>query len=293
VQVVETIAEMRAARQRLLGHIGVVLTMGALHNGHLSLIKAAREENDAVIVSVFINPLQFNAADDLAAYPRDLQRDLDLLAAADVDVVFTPTPAIMYPPGFETSVSVDTVAQGLEGQARPGHFRGVATVVTKLFNLTRPTITYFGQKDAQQVVVVRRMARDLNFPLEVAVMPTSRDHDGLALSSRNVNLTPEERAAAPALYRGLAAAGRLYAQGIIHPGDLRQSVRREISPEPLADIDYIAVCDPQTMRGIHEPTPRPLLLTLAVRFGRTRLLDNILLPFDLNTREGLTAALGA
>lgn len=292
MQVIDSVEGLRGARGRLAGYVGVVLTMGALHNGHLALVKAARDENDAVIVSIFVNPAQFTAADDLTAYPRDLQRDLDLLDAADVDVVFTPTPAMMYPPGFDTLVAVDTVSEGLEGEARPGHFKGVTTVVAKLFNLTRPTITYFGQKDAQQVVVVRHMARDLNFDLDIAVMPTVREADGLAMSSRNVYLDAEQRTAAACLHRGLAAAGRLYERGLTHPVDLREAVRREIATEPLADIDYIAVNDPRTLHGVHEQTDAPVLLSLAVRFGRTRLLDNALLPARLNDRAGLTATLG-
>lgn len=293
MQIVDSIETMRAVRRRLSGYVGVVLTMGALHNGHLELVKAAREENDAVIVSIFVNPLQFAAHEDLSKYPRDLQRDLDLLDAADVDVVFTPTPTIMYPPGFDTLVAVDNAAQGLEGEARPGHFRGVATIVAKLFNLTQPTTSYFGQKDAQQVVVIRRMARDLNFNLEIAVIPTVREPDGLALSSRNIYLDPDQRAAAACLYRGLQSASRLYGRGIQHPATLRDAVRAEVMAEPLAQLDYVAVNDPHTLIGVHEISEQPLLLSLAVRFGATRLLDNCLLPFELNTREGLSATLGA
>ncbi|MGQ9907440.1 MAG: pantoate--beta-alanine ligase [Candidatus Flexifilum sp.] len=293
MHVIASIPELRSVRKRLSGRVGVVLTMGALHRGHLELIRAARAETDAVLVSIFVNPLQFGAHEDLARYPRDLQRDLDLLAAADVDVVFTPTPEIMYPPGFDTLVTVDTVAQGLEGQARPGHFQGVATVVAKLFNLTQPTISYFGQKDAQQVVVIRRMARDLNFDLEIAVIPTVREPDGLALSSRNVYLDAAQRRAAACLYRGLQAAAQRYAGGERDPEVLRASVRAEIEAEPLAQLEYVAVNDPRTLIGLHTIGDQPLLLSLAVRFGATRLLDNCLLPIDLNTRAGLTATLGA
>lgn len=293
MQIVDSIETMRAARRRLSGYVGVVLTMGALHNGHLELVKAARDENDAVIVSIFVNPLQFAAHEDLSKYPRDLQRDLDLLDAADVDVVFTPTPTIMYPPGFDTLVAVDTAAQGLEGEARPGHFRGVATIVAKLFNLTQPTTSYFGQKDAQQVVVIRRMARDLNFNLEIAVIPTVREPDGLAMSSRNIYLDPDQRAAAACLYRGLRSASRLYDRGIQHPATLRDAVRAEVMAEPLAQLEYVAVNHPRTLIGVHEISDQPLLLSMAVRFGATRLLDNCLLPFELNTREGLSATLGA
>lgn len=293
MHVIASIPDLRTVRKRLSGRVGVVLTMGALHRGHLELIRAARADNDAVLVSIFVNPLQFGAHEDLARYPRDLQRDLDLLAATDVDVVFTPTPEVMYPPGFDTLVTVDTVAQGLEGEARPGHFQGVATVVAKLFNLTQPTISYFGQKDAQQVVVIRRMVRDLNFDLEIAVIPTVREPDGLALSSRNVYLDAAQRRAAACLYRGLQAAAHRYAEGERHPEALRTAVRTEIEAEPLAQLEYVAVNDPRTLIGQHAISDQPLLLSLAVRFGTTRLLDNCLLPVDLNTRAGLTATLGA
>lgn len=293
MQIADSISTMHAVRRRLRGHVGVVLTMGALHEGHLALVRQAREENDAVIVSIFVNPTQFGPGEDYAAYPRTIERDLALLDEADVDVVFMPTTDIMYPPGYETYVTVEDVSRGLEGEARPGHFRGVATVVAKLFNLTQPTITYFGQKDAQQVVVIRHMVRDLNFPLEIAVCPTVREPDGLAMSSRNAYLKPEERKAATVLYRALLAAADRYQRGERNPDVLRTTARAIIEREPLARIDYVAVNDPRTLYGLHQPTDEPMLISMAVQIGRPRLLDNALLPWSLNNRQDLSAILGA
>ncbi|MBE0689837.1 MAG: pantoate--beta-alanine ligase, partial [Anaerolineae bacterium] len=193
MRVVKTISDMRAARAALGQSVGVVLTMGALHDGHLALVRAARADHDHVLATIFVNPAQFTPGEDFEKYPRPIERDLDLLRSAGVDLVFTPAPDAMYPPGFQTHIMVGRVTEGLEGAARPGHFMGVTTIVAKFFNLTQPTTTYFGQKDAQQVCVVRRMVRDLNFPLEIAVIPTEREPDGLAMSSRNVYLTPDQR----------------------------------------------------------------------------------------------------
>ncbi len=213
MQVIDTIEALRAARSMLNGRVGLVPTMGALHNGHMALVDAARVANDAVIVTIFVNPTQFSPGEDLSKYPRNLQHDLDMLEAAGVDLVFTPSPALIYPHGFQTWVNVTEVSQGLEATYRPEHFKGVATVVAKLFNLTLPQTAYFGQKDAQQVVVVKRMTRDLNFPLEIGIVPTMREADGLAMSSRNVYLTPEQRKAATVLYRALNAVADAYADG--------------------------------------------------------------------------------
>ncbi len=206
MQVVTTIPDVRRARAAAAGSWGLVPTMGYLHAGHLSLVAQARRENDHVAVSIFVNPTQFGPGEDLASYPRDLARDLALLEAARVDLVWTPTVEDLYPPGYQTYVVVEEVTKRLEGAARPTHFRGVATVVAKLFNVIQPDRAYFGQKDAQQVVVIRRMTRDLDFPVDIVVGPTLREPDGLAMSSRNVYLTPEQRRAAPALYRALSAA---------------------------------------------------------------------------------------
>ncbi len=293
MQVIDSIEGLRTARKLMTGRVGVVPTMGALHEGHLTLARQARADNDAVITTIFVNPTQFAPNEDFSAYPRDLARDLALLEALGVDVVFTPTPANMYPPNFQTFVKVDQVTQGLEGDLRPHHFRGVATIVSKLFNLTQPASAYFGQKDAQQVVVIRRMVTDLNFPVDVVVIPTIREADGLAMSSRNVYLTPEQRPAASVIYRALVAAAQAYDEGERTPASLRAVAKSVLKSEVRAEIEYVAVNDPHSLVGVHEPADQPLLLSVAVQIGRPRLLDNCLLPWRLNTREGLTATLGA
>jgi pantoate--beta-alanine ligase len=290
MQIIENIPDLRLWRRSIGGRVGVVMTMGALHAGHLRLVEAARAENDHVVVTIFVNPTQFSAREDFDRYPRDLAGDLRLLEAEGVDSVFAPPPEVMYPPGFQTSVTVERVAQGLEGERRPGHFRGVATVVAKLFNLTQPDTAYFGQKDAQQVVVIRRMARDLNFALDIVVVPTVRETNGLALSSRNAYLTPAQHADAASLYRGLRAAADLHDAGERRPDALLDVVRRSIVG---GEIDYVALNHPSDLRPISAVTEAPLLLSLAVRYGSVRLLDNLLLPAMLNTRDGLTAHLGA
>jgi len=292
MQVVETIAELRAARRELSGRVGVVLTMGYLHKGHLALVKAAREQCDSVLATIFVNPTQFAEGEDLSTYPRDMPRDLRLLEEAGVDLVFTPTPELMYPPRFQTWVTVDEVAKGKEGGQRPGHFRGVTTIVSKLFNLTQPDFAYFGQKDAQQVVVIRQMVRDLNFPLEIVVCPVVRAEDGLALSSRNVYLSTEERRAATALNRALKAAGECYETGERNPEILRQAAAEVLAAEPLVLVDYISLANAGTLEEITEPTQQPLLLSLAAQVGKPRLLDNCLLPIHLNTQEAATQWLG-
>jgi pantoate--beta-alanine ligase len=293
VQVARTIAELRAARQALPGPVGFVPTMGALHDGHLALAREARAENVSVIVSIFINPLQFAAGGDFDKYPRVLDDDLALLETVGVDIVFTPTPDLMYPPGFQTTVRVAEVSQGLEGERRPGHFEGVATVVSKLFNLTQPQTAYFGQKDAQQVVVMRQMVRDLNFPLEIAVIPTVRETGGLAMSSRNRYLSDAERARMNAISRAMQAAGALYDAGEREPDALRQAVTNVLKDVEGGEVEYVSLADPRTLREQTVATDEPLLLSLVLRVGTTRLLDNMLLPLSLNTREGLAAHLGA
>lgn len=288
-----TLEAFRQARTQLTGRVGLVPTMGALHAGHLALVEQARSENDVVVVTIFVNPTQFGPNEDLAAYPRDLPRDLALLQAAGVDVVFTPTPDVIYPPGYQTYIEVEQVAQGLEGARRPGHFRGVATVVAKLFNITQPHIAYFGQKDAQQVAVIRRMVHDLNFPLEIAVCPTLREADGLAMSSRNAYLTPEQRQAAPVVYRALQAAADAYEAGMSDPEALRLTMLAMLHLEALATPEYVSAADARTLRELDAATDVPILLSLAVRVGKTRLIDNLLLPRELNTRAGLGQVLGA
>jgi pantoate--beta-alanine ligase len=252
--------------------------MGALHAGHLSLARRARAENDSLIATIFVNPTQFGPGEDLASYPRSLPRDLAVLRDAQADLVFTPSPQMMYPPGFQTFVDVTGVSQGLEGEHRPNHFRGVATVVAKLFNLTQPHRAYFGQKDAQQVAVIRQMVRDLNFALEIVVCPTVREADGLAMSSRNVYLSPEQRTAATVLFRALTAAHNRYAAGERDPERLRQTMLTELGTERKAQPEYVSVADAETLRELQTAIERAALLSMAVRIGKTRLIDNLLLP---------------
>ena len=248
--------------------IGLVPTMGALHAGHMSLVEAARLENDRVVVSVFVNPIQFGPGEDLARYPRSPEHDLSMLTAAGVDAVYKPSAADMYPPGASTRVIVHRVADPLEGAARPGHFEGVATVVTKLFAATTADRAYFGQKDAQQVAVVRRLVSDLDLGVDIRVCPTVREDDGLALSSRNAYLSPAERQAAVCLSRALAEAAKAYGGGERNPERLRAILREAIESEPLAELEYAEVVDPATFS-----TPGSLAV-LAVRIGKTRLIDN-------------------
>jgi pantoate--beta-alanine ligase len=252
MKVVRTIAELHAARPP--GEIGLVPTMGAYHAGHFALFRAARSENDAVVASLFVNPAQFAAGEDFARYPRDEERDARLADEAGVDLLFAPAPDELYPPGFQTWVDVEELSRPLEGTFRPGHFRGVATVCLKLFNLVRPARAYFGQKDAQQVAVVRRMVRDLDLPLQIRVVPTVRDADGLALSSRNAYLSAEERERALALPRALTTGDEAEARRLLDG----------------LEVDYVEEADLDGMR----------VLAAAVRVGSTRLIDNVLLEGD-------------
>ncbi len=277
MQVVRTIAEARAIRRALPGAWGFVPTMGYLHEGHLSLVRRARAENNHVAVSIFVNPTQFGPHEDYDRYPRDLERDLRLLEPLGVDLVFAPSVEEMYPPGFQTWVIVEEISRPLEGAARPGHFRGVATIVAKLLNIIQPDRAYFGQKDAQQAVVIRRMVRDLNIPVEIVVCPTVREPDGLAMSSRNTYLSPEERRAATVLFRALQTAKAYYEQGERDAERLREAMRTVIQAEPLARLDYVSVADPETLQELSRVEGRALL-SLAVYIGKTRLIDNILLP---------------
>jgi pantoate--beta-alanine ligase len=270
------INEVRAARSAANTLTwGLVPTMGYLHEGHLALVRRARSENDRVAVTIYVNPAQFAPTEDLSTYPRNLERDLDLLRPLGVDLIFTPTDAVMYPAGYQTYINVEQLARMLEGSSRPIHFRGVATVVAKLFNILQPTRAYFGQKDAQQTVVIRRMAADLNFNLEVIVCPTVREADGLAMSSRNVYLTPEQRAAAPVLYRALSAARDAYLSGEQNGDALRDILRNTIAAEQLARIDYVSAADLHTLVEVDRVAGNAVLFSLAVFFGKTRLIDNI------------------
>ena len=255
--------------------LGLVPTMGALHDGHLALVRQARRENATVAASIFVNPTQFGPQEDLATYPRDMERDLKLLEAEGVDLVYAPTPEEVYLPGFDTWVEPGELANRLEGAVRPGHFRGVATVVLKLFNVVRPDRAYFGQKDGQQLAVIRQLVRDLNLGVEIVAVPTVRDADGLALSSRNAYLTAEQRAAAPAIYRALSMAEELWREGATDAELLRSAVRTVLDGEPLIeDIDYVSVAHVATLEEL-ERVDGPAMVSVAVRIGRMRLIDNV------------------
>ncbi len=276
MQILTTIAGVRALHQTLSGTLGFVPTMGYLHAGHLSLVEQARTENDHVAVSIFVNPTQFDRPDDLARYPRDLERDLALLDDQGVTFVFAPEPEEVYPPFHSTTVMVSRVTDVLEGAHRPGHFNGVATVVCKLFNIVQPTRAYFGQKDAQQVVVVRRMTRDLNLPVEVIACPTLREPDGLALSSRNVFLQGDERQEALALSRALFAVKGLWEAGERNVDALRTPGNQIFATYPTVRLEYFSCADPDTLeeqRGVVEKT----LVSTAAWVGKVRLIDNLLL----------------
>jgi pantoate--beta-alanine ligase len=266
--------DLKRERASLPGTFGLVPTMGALHEGHLSLVRSARAACDRVGASIFVNPSQFGPDEDLNSYPRDLERDLALLQSLNVDLVWAPPPEVVYPPGFQTWITVEEISKGLEGGRRPGHFRGVATVVAKLFNVFAPDKAFFGQKDAQQVAVIRRLVEDMNFPVDIVVCPTVREADGLALSSRNVYLSPEERRAAPVLFRALDAARAAYDAGERDASRLRSLMRKILETEPLAEVDYMSAADPVTLTEAAR-IERGILLSLAVRIGRTRLIDNI------------------
>ena len=255
---------------------GFVPTMGYLHEGHLSLVRRAKAENERTAVSIYVNPTQFAPNEDLSSYPRDLARDLALLEVEGVNLVFTPSDAVMYPPGFQTMVTVAELSRPLEGSSRPTHFQGVATIVAKLFHIIQPTRAYFGQKDAQQAVVLRQMVRDLNFNVEMVICPIVREADGLALSSRNKYLTPEQRQAATVLSRALNRAKNAYANGERDGRILRRIMREAITAEPLARLDYVSAADPATLQELKE-VKEGVLLSTAVFFGKTRLIDNILI----------------
>jgi pantoate--beta-alanine ligase len=276
MKVVETFNELWDRRGKLSEPVGLVPTMGYLHDGHLSLVKAAREDCASVVVSIFVNPTQFGQGEDLDSYPRDTPRDLQLLEAAAVDLVWMPTPEVIYPEGYQTWVEVEKVTQPLEGAMRPGHFRGVATIVTKLFTTVQPHKAYFGQKDAQQVAVIQQLTRDLNFPIEIVVAPTVREADGLAMSSRNVKLDENERKAATVLYRALQTAKKAYEGGERDGSALRNVMEETIQSEPLAKVQYISCADRMTLQELDE-VKDGALLSMAVFVGKTRLIDNIVI----------------
>ncbi|MFQ5921800.1 MAG: pantoate--beta-alanine ligase [Anaerolineales bacterium] len=274
MKVVEGLAELRAARESLANPVGLVSTMGFLHEGHLSLVRRAKQECASVGVSIFVNPAQFGPTEDLNTYPVDLERDLDLLKAEQADLVWTPTTAEIYGPGYQTWVEVEELTRYLEGEIREGHFKGVATVVTKLFNSFQPDRAYFGQKDAQQAIVIRRLVQDLNFPIAVVVCPTVREADGLAMSSRNSHLSPDERQAATVLYRALSAATEIYSVGERDAQALRAEILHVLETEPLARPEYVSVAEPETLGELKGPI-EVALISVAVFIGNTRLIDNM------------------
>lgn len=276
MQVVGPIFEIGTLRQKLSGTVGFVPTMGYLHEGHLALVKQARTDNSNVIVSIYVNPTQFGPREDFGSYPRELNRDLELLREEGVDIVFVPSDDEMYQPEFSSWVDVGKVTERLEGASRPGHFRGVATVVAKLFNIVQPSRAYFGQKDAQQVVVIKRMVADLNMGIDIVVVPTVRESDGLAMSSRNIYLSPGERQAATVLFKALILGRQLWQGGEKDAEKIRRQMTSFIQKEPLAQIDYVSIADAETLEELSS-IDGPALASLAVRIGKTRLIDNMLL----------------
>ena len=279
MQVAATVREMRALRRAMTDAVGFVPTMGYLHEGHLSLVRAARGLDDHVVVSIFVNPTQFGPGEDLERYPRDKERDLALLEKEGVDVVFIPSVEEIYPEGDATFVEVEGITEPLEGAHRPGHFRGVTTVVAKLLHIIQPRRAYFGRKDAQQLVVIRKMVRDLHLAVEIVPRPTVREADGLAMSSRNARLSGPEREAATVLSKALRRVEELFAAGERDGDGLRRAMRDAIAQEPLAQVDYVSVADAETLREL-DRVNGPALASLAVRLGSIRLIDNISLPPD-------------
>ena len=276
MEIVETIDDMRKLRRELAEPVGLVPTMGYLHEGHLSLVKRARAENPSLVVSIFVNPTQFGPQEDFQSYPRDTARDLSLLEQEDADVVFMPSADEMYPPQFNSWIEIGKVTERLEGATRPGHFKGVTTVCAKLFSIVQPTRAYFGQKDAQQTVVIKKMVTDLNMNLEIVTLPTVREPDGLAMSSRNTYLNIGERQAALVLYQALTLAQRLWEQGEKNAERIRQEMTKLIQGQPLATIDYASVANAETLDELDTVKP-PALVSLAVKIGEARLIDNIVL----------------
>jgi len=276
MKVIETIADMRQIRVGLAEPVGFVPTMGYLHEGHLSLVRGARAECPSAVASIFVNPAQFAPSEDFSSYPRDTERDLALLEKEGADIVFMPAEAEMYPPGFDSWVEVGEIARRLEGASRPDHFRGVATVCAKLFHIVQPSKAYFGQKDAQQAAVIKKMVAELAMNLEIVTLPTVREPDGLAMSSRNSYLNPAERQAALVLRRALTLAQGLWSQGERDAEKLRSAMAALIKKQPLAEIDYVSVADAVTLEELDRAEP-PALVSLAVKIGGTRLIDNIVL----------------
>jgi pantoate--beta-alanine ligase len=273
---VNTISDLRREVTDLPLPVGLVPTMGFLHQGHLSLVDKAAEECASVVVSIFVNPTQFGPQEDFSSYPRDIAKDLKHLEQHGVDLVWIPETEEMYPPAFQTWVEVEEISRHLEGDMRPGHFKGVATVVTKLFTAVQPQKAYFGQKDAQQTVVIKRLVLDLNLPVEIIICPIIREDDGLAMSSRNIYLNPEERRAATVLFRALKSAENAYLQGEIEAERLREIMLSSIHNEPLASVQYVSCAHPDTLEE-QSGRVQQALLSLAVKFGKTRLIDNLMI----------------
>jgi len=267
--------------------VGLVPTMGALHEGHLSLVKEARQMCDIVVVSVFVNPTQFAPNEDFAHYPRDLTKDTALLTDYNVDYIFAPTAEEMYPKGYSTYVNVEGLSDQMEGVSRPGHFRGVATVVTVLLNTIRPDFAFFGQKDAQQALVIKRLVKDLAFDTEIVVLPTVREDSGLAMSSRNTFLNGEEREAAKVIHRSLVKAKEAYKAGERNSGKLIELVRKTVETEPRARLDYVQVSNAENLERVEKVEDHPILITIAVFIGKTRLIDNIQMNLGAKKKDSL------
>jgi pantoate--beta-alanine ligase len=276
MQVARTIPEMKALRRKFTGAAGFVPTMGFLHDGHLELVRQAKKENPYAVVSIFVNPTQFAPNEDFKAYPRDIDRDLAMLKSVKTDVVFIPSDKDMYPDGYNTWVDVQGITSTLEGRSRPTHFRGVTTVCNKLFNIVEADKAYFGQKDAQQALVIRKMVADLDMNLQIVVVPTVREKDGLAMSSRNTYLTPEERSSAPVLYKSLQLAAGMYSKGERDAAKIKEAMTKLISTVPAARIDYIGISDYTTLQDV-ETIKGKVLVSMAVKLGKPRLIDNIVL----------------
>ncbi len=280
MEIITKAARMRIVSSKLWGEdrpIGFVPTMGALHEGHLSMVREARRMADAVIVSIFVNPTQFGSEREFNKYPRDLARDADLLAPIGVEYIFAPSADEMYPKGFASYVDVEGMSDKLEGLSRPGYFRGVSTALTILFNIVQPKFVFMGQRDAQQTVIVKKLVRDLHLPVEIVVMPIAREADGLACASRNRHLTPEERRAAPVLYRALKLAEEMFSDGERDSMRILKAIRKEIEKEPLVHIDYMTITDTEHLDPLDDLTDQNGLVSVAAYLGKNRLIDNIIL----------------
>jgi pantoate--beta-alanine ligase len=273
MRIIETVSSIRQVSQHITRPLGLVPTMGYLHDGHVSLVNRAKSDNDSVVVSIFINPKQFDLTEDLTGYPRNLQRDIKILEDLDVNFVFVPEVSEIYPENYATYVDVGEMSRKLEGSSRPGHFLGVTTVVTKLFNVIRPDRAYFGQKDGQQAVIVKRLVRDLNFETEIVIVPTVREYDGLAMSSRNSRLTEQQREAATVINRALSEAIYMWESGVTDSVTLRRTVEKVVSTEPLAKLDYVSISDVDTLDELNNVYSEAMI-SVAVWFDNVRLIDN-------------------